>query len=199
MLGRTTELDVLNIFKDCEALLEGHFLLSSGRHSGTYLEKARVLQFPAHVQRLCSELARRFDSDQVSVVVSPTTPGIILGYEVGRQLDRRAIFAEREEGQRVLRRGFRIAEGESALVIDDILTTGGSVKEVVDLVRAAGGHVLGVGVLVDRSGGSVDLGVRTEALLRMDVESYHPAECPLCEKGIPLESPGSRHLAGGQP
>ncbi|HEY3281000.1 MAG TPA: orotate phosphoribosyltransferase [Armatimonadota bacterium] len=195
MLGKTTDLDVLEIFRDCGALLEGHFLLSSGRHSPTYFEKAQVLQFPAHVQHLCAELARRFRPELISVVVSPTTPGILLGYEMGRQLDRRAIFAEREEGKRVLRRGFHITEGEAVLVVDDIQTTGLSVREVMELVREQGGEVVGVALLVDRSNGAVDLGVRTEVLLKMDVVSWEPAECPLCKEGVPLEAPGSRHLS----
>lgn len=186
--------EVLAIFRESGALLSGHFLLASGAHSGTYLEKFQVLQYPQHVERLCRELAERFRADRPSVVVGPTTGGVLLAYEVAKCLGVRSIFAEREGDRRALRRGFRIDPGEPTLVVDDILSTGGSVRDVVELVREHGGRLIGVGVLVDRSGASPSFDARLEALATVSIERYPADACPLCAQGLPLVEPG-----GGSP
>lgn len=186
--------DILQIFRDCGAVLHGHFRLSSGKHSDTYFEKFQVLQHPQYVQHLCGELAARFRDEHVDVVVGPTTGGVIIAYEVARQLGTRAIYAEREGDKRVLRRGFTLHEGERVLVVDDILTTGGSVREVLEMLEPYRVHLVGIGILVDRTGGQVDLGTRTESLLQMVVEAWQPEECPLCQRGAPITEPGSRFL-----
>lgn len=190
-----TESEILAIFEEHGALLTGHFLLSSGLHSSRYCEKFAVLQQPQVTERLCRELARRFSGQGIEVVVGPLTGGLLIAHEVGKALGVRALFTEREEGRMCLRRGFSLSPGERALVVDDVVTTGGSVREVITAVQEAGGSVVGVGLLVDRSGGSVDFGVPCEALLRLDArrESYRPDECPLCREGIPFTARGSRY------
>ncbi len=185
---------VVGIFRDCGAVLHGHFRLSSGKHSDTYFEKFQVLQHPHYVQQLCGELAKRFRDKRIDVVVGPTTGGVIIAYEVARQLGTRALYAEREGDKRVLRRGFTLREGERVLVVDDILTTGGSVREVLEMLEPYRVQLVGVGILVDRTGGQVDLGVRTETLLRLKVQAWQPEECPLCQRGEPIIEPGSRFL-----
>ncbi|BDI30716.1 orotate phosphoribosyltransferase [Capsulimonas corticalis] len=186
----------LEIFKESGALLEGHFLLASGYHSATYLEKFQVLQYPQHVERLCREIAERFKDKNVELVVGPTTGGMLLAYEVAKHLGTRSIFAERgDDGQgRVLRRGFHINPGERVLVVDDILTTGGSVRDTIDAVRLHGGELMGVAVLADRSGGKTQFGVPLEALLTLDVEKFAPDALPEWLAAIPLTERGSSHL-----
>ncbi|HEX8236011.1 MAG TPA: orotate phosphoribosyltransferase [Abditibacteriaceae bacterium] len=183
------------LFVQSGALLEGHFLLASGRHSARYIEKFRILEQPRITSRLCEELARRFADQNVQCVVGPVTGGIILAFEVGRQLGCRAVYAERDEDGRgfTLRRGFRLEPGERVLVVEDIVTTGGSALKVVELVRGAGAEVVGVGLLCDRSGGNVNFGVPVEALLQLDIQSYAPDEVPpeLIEKYGPAVKPGS--------
>jgi len=187
--------EALQIFKDAGALLEGHFLLASGYHSATYLEKFQVLQFPRYVERLCAELARRFAEDDVQVVLGPTTGGVLLAYEVAKNLGTRGIFAERgDDGKgRVLRRGFEIREGERVLVVDDILTTGDSVRDTLEVVEGSGAILMGVGVLADRSGGTTDFGVPLEALLTLNVEKFAPDAVPDWLQAIPLTERGSTH------
>ncbi len=191
--------EVLAIFRECGALLEGHFLLTSGQHSPRYLEKFQVLQHPRHVERLCREMAERFRDTGASVVVGPTTGGVLLAYEVAKGLGARSIFAERGAEAngassggpaRVLRRGFRIEPGEPTLVVDDIMSTGGSVQDVVDLVRAAGGRLVGVGVLVDRTGAALDFGAPFKPLASVTIDRYPADTCPLCAAGVPLSEPG---------
>jgi orotate phosphoribosyltransferase len=186
--------DVLHIFQEAGALLHGHFLLTSGLHSDTYMEKFQVMQYPQHTEALCGELARRFAEDQIDVVVGPVTGGIILAYETARQLGARAIFTERENGRMTLRRGFAVESGERILIVEDIVTTGGSVLEVIETLRETEGELVGIGLLVDRSGGQVDFGLRTEALLRLQIDAWRPEECPLCAQGQPLTQRGSRRL-----
>jgi orotate phosphoribosyltransferase len=187
---------LLSIFRDSEALLEGHFLLTSGLHSDRYFQCARVLQFPHYTELLCGEIAHQFRPAGIEVVVAPALGGIVVGQEVGRQLRARTLFAERKEGAMELRRGFRIAPGENVLVCEDVVTTGGSVAEVIALVRKAGGKIAGVAYIVDRSGGKVrfprDPGGAQFSLATMDVVAYTPEKCPLCAKGIPVVKPGSR-------
>jgi orotate phosphoribosyltransferase len=188
-----TNEQALQLFIDSGAYLEGHFELTSGRHSGVYLEKFQVLQWPKYTEQLCRELAERFRDTEIDVVVGPVTGGVVLAYEVGKNLGTRGIFTERENGKMALRRGFKVA-GEKVLIVEDVVTTGGSVFEVIDAVKEAGGEVVGVGYLVDRSGGKVDFGVKQIPLLKVDVESFEPSECPLCAKGMPITKRGSRKL-----
>ena len=142
-----------------------------------------VLQHPKYTEKLCQEIARRYENDNVELVVGPVTGGILLAHEVGKALGTRAIFTERDNGKMTLKRGFHIEPGTRVLVVEDIVTTGGSVKEVMEVVQEKGGELVGVGLLVDRSGGKVDFGIRTEALLHLNVETYDPNSCPLCAEG----------------
>lgn len=190
-----TREEALEIFKKSNALLSGHFKLTSGRHSGQYMQCAQVLQYPEYAGQLCADLAKKFADTKIDVVVGPAMGGIIVSYEVGRALGVKTIFTEREQGTMSLRRGFVIDPGEKVLVVEDVVTTGGSVREVMDIVREKGGEVVGVGVLVDRSGGKADFGVRTEAALKIEIESYEPEECPICKQGLPLVKPGSRQVS----
>lgn len=188
--------DVLELFERAGAILQGHFQLTSGRHSGTYLEKFQVLQSPERTAALCSLIAERFADDGVTLVAGPTTGGIILAYETARQLNLRygqervrGIFAERAAGGegRVFGRGFAIRPGERTLVVDDILTTGGSIRDVIRAVQEAGAEPLGVGVLVDRSGGTVDFGLPLFGCLSLQIDTFPPEDCPLCRQGLPLK------------
>ncbi len=183
---------VLDIFRKSNALLEGHFRLTSGRHSDRYMQCAQVLQYPDYTAQLCGEIVEAFRGEQVDVVIGPAMGGIIVAYEVGRQLGVRTIFTERENGAMTLRRSFNIAPGERVLVVEDVVTTGGSVMEVIKVVQEQGGTLVGVGVLVDRSNGQVDFGVQTKAVLSMEVVSWEAEECPMCKQGLPVVKPGSR-------
>ncbi len=189
-----TREEAVKIFTDAKALLTGHFRLTSGRHSGQYMQCAQVLQYPQYAAQLCAALAGKFAGIQIDLVVGPALGGIIVAYEVGRTLGVKTFFTEREQGVMSLRRGFTINPGEKVLVVEDVITTGGSVNEVIRVVREKGGEVAGVGVLVDRSSGKIDFGVRTESILQMKIESYDPEECPLCKQGLPLVKPGSRQV-----
>ncbi|MCL5256452.1 MAG: orotate phosphoribosyltransferase [Chloroflexi bacterium] len=184
--------EVMGILKATGAVKEGHFQLASGRHSGMYVEKFMVLQYPQYTELLCKGIAEHFQPQSIEVVAGPTTGGIILSYETARQLGTRGIFAEREEsGGRRFRRGFDIRPGERVLIVDDILTTGGSVREVVEAVERLQGTIVGIGVLVDRSNGAVDFGYPLYPLLTLNIETWQPSECPLCRQGIPLVKPGT--------
>lgn len=184
------EKEVMQMLEETSAVLHGHFLLTSGLHSPMYVEKFNVLQHPLYTERLCKEIARRYENDKVELVVGPMTGGILLAHEVGKALGTRAIFTERVDGKMTLRRGFQIPAGTRVLVVEDIVTTGGSVKEVMEVVKECRGILVGVGLLVDRSGGKVNFGVRTEALLHLNVETFDPAQCPLCAKGVPFTKRG---------
>lgn len=184
------EKDVMKMLEETQAVLHGHFLLTSGLHSPMYVEKFNVLQHPKYTEKLCQEIARRYENDNVEMVVGPVTGGILLAHEVGKALGTRAIFTERENGKMTLKRGFHIEPGTRVLVVEDIVTTGGSVREVMEVVKEYGGELVGVGLLVDRSGGKVDFGIRTEALLHLSVETFDPNNCPLCAKGIPFTKRG---------
>jgi orotate phosphoribosyltransferase len=187
-----TAQEIEGIFRETGAMLTGHFLLTSGLHSDRYFQCAMVLQYPNHTEILCRELARRFVGLGVTTVVGPAVGGIIVSYELGRALGVRSLFTERENGIMRLRRGFAIEPGEKVLVVEDVITTGGSVRETIDALREMGGDVAGVGVLVDRSNGSIDFGVKTEALLVTEAVTYQPDNCPLCREGLPAIKPGSR-------
>ncbi len=183
--------NVEEIFEQAGAILKGHFLLASGLHSPVYWEKFQVLQFPEYTQQLCSMIAQHFRPMDIQLVAGPTTGGVILAFEVAKQLGVRGIFAEKEGNQgRVFRRGFNIDPNERILVVDDILTTGSSVREVLAAVTNQGGRVVGVGVLVDRSDKPVDFGVPLFSCLRRLTPTYSPANCPLCTAGTPLVKPG---------
>ena len=189
MTGEASRDEAERLLREAGAVLEGHFQLSSGRHSGLYVEKFRLLERPPQTESLCHMIAdwsARHISPQL--VAGPTTGGIIISYEVARILGLRSIFAERDEesGSRSFQRGFSIAPGERVLVVDDVLTTGGSVRDVLDAVRDLGGEVIGVGVLIDRAGGEVDFGVPFFACLALDLPTYAPTDCPLCKQGVPL-------------
>jgi len=173
------------------AVLNGHFLLTSGLHSPVYWEKFRVLQFPAFTEKLCAMIAERFRGDNIDVVAGPTTGGVILAHEAARQLGVPGIYAEKEGEERVFRRGMTLEKGARVLVVDDILTTGGSVHEVIAAVKKAGGTVAGVAVLVDRSAGDIDFGAPLFSCHRAETVTYKPEDCPLCRQGLPLVKPGS--------
>lgn len=184
--------ELLDIFKSTGALLDGHFRLTSGRHSNTYFQCAKVLQHPEHLGTVCSMIARHFSGKGVETVISPAIGGIVVGTEVGRQIGVKTIFAERKDGAMTIRRGFTLEPNERVLVIEDVITTGGSVAEVIALVKEAGATLVGVGSVVDRSNGRVRLADDQISVLSMEVISYTPEECPLCKENVPIDAPGSR-------
>ena len=183
---------ILEIFRETKALLEGHFQLTSGMHSPQYFQCARVLQFPKYLHLLSGEIARHFEYNEVEVVLSPAIGGIVVGTEVGRMLGARTIFAERKDGKMELRRGFEILPGERVLVVEDVVTTGGSTKEVIDLVNLAKGYLVGTGCIVDRSNGKVQFDTKQFAVLQMEVITHQPTDCPMCKSGSAAVKPGSR-------
>ena len=187
-----TREEILDIFRQTGVMLEGHFLLTSGRHSNRYMQCAKLFQYPDISEKFAKLLAEKFSG--VDLVAGPAVGGIILAYEVSRQMKVPNIFAERENGVMALRRGFAVPQGARVLVVEDVVTTGGSVKEVIELVRKLGSEVAGVGSIVDRSNGAVDFGVPFHAVLSMEVVSYPAEDCPLCREGTPAIKPGSRSL-----
>lgn len=188
------EQNILEIFLKTNALLNGHFLLTSARHSNQYFQCAQVLQYPEYNEIICSKIAENFKDTEIDVVISPAIGGIIVGQEVARLLGKKSIFAEREDKSLTLRRGFQIEEEKKYLVCEDVVTTGGSVFEVMDIIRDNGGIIAGVGYIVDRSNGTVKFGVPQFSTLQLEVVSYLPEECPLCKQNIPAIKPGSRKI-----
>lgn len=184
--------EVLKIFEESGALLKGHFRLTSGKHSNRYMQCAKVLQYPQHAARLGEELAQSWKDQDIDVVIGPAMGGVLVAHEVGRALGTKVLFTERENGVMTLRRGFELNPGQKVLVVEDVITTGGSVKEVLEVVRKLGAEPVGVGVLVDRSGGKVDFGLPHVSLLKLQIETFEPESCPLCAEGIPAIKPGSR-------
>jgi orotate phosphoribosyltransferase len=183
--------NVLEIFKTAGAIKEGHFLLASGLHSPVYWEKFRILQYPHLTEQLCRLIAQHFKEQEIDVVAGPTTGGIILAFETARELGVRSIFAEKEGGLRVFRRDFQISPDEHVLVVDDILTTGSSIRETINAVQKAGGILIGIGILVDRSEKDTDFGAPLFSCLRAPTTVYSPQECPLCAAHVPLVKPGA--------
>jgi orotate phosphoribosyltransferase len=186
--------ELLQIFRQTNALLEGHFLLTSGLHSPHYFQCAKVLQYPKYLHLFAGELAKHFEYSEIELVISPAIGGIVVGTEVGRMLDVRTIFAERENGVMTLRRGFEVKKGERVLIVEDVVTTGGSVNEILQLAKKAHAKLAGVGYIVDRSNGKTTFSAKTFSVLQMDVVTYAPDACPLCKEGTPAVKPGSRGL-----
>jgi orotate phosphoribosyltransferase len=188
--------EVMRKFEEAGAIQKGHFKLTSGVHSDIYIQCAQVMQYPEFMNNLCSELGKKFRGNNVDVIVGPAVGAIIMAHVMARILGPwvRAIFTERENGKMTLRRSFKIKKGEKVLVVEDVTTTGSSVKEVIAIVKERQGKVVGVGALIDRSGGKIDFGVKTQSLLTLDIKTYLPEVCPLCKKGIPAVKPGSRDL-----
>lgn len=187
-----TENDILETFRTHSALLEGHFILSSGLHSDRYVQCALVLQNPRVAEQLCSQLAGQLRHLGASVVAAPALGGVLVAHEVARALGVRALFTERQDGVMTLRRGFSLEQGEPTLVVEDVITTGLSTRETIQCIEQSGGTVVGAGALIDRSGGTADLGLPKAALITLKIQNYKPAECPLCQAGIPAVKPGSR-------
>jgi orotate phosphoribosyltransferase len=183
---------VLEIFRTHKALLEGHFILSSGLHSDRYIQCALVLQHPQVAEQLCSMLAEKFKHLSAAAVVAPALGGVLVAHEVARALGVRSLFTERQDGGMRFRRGFTLEASEPVLVVEDVITTGLSTRETMSCVEQGGARVIGAGALIDRSGGAVDLGVPKGALVTLSVRNYSPSECPLCKAGIPAIKPGSR-------
>ena len=187
-----TEQEIRDILVKTNAIMDGHFLLTSGLHSPHYVEKFNVLQHPKYTEQLCQAMAEKFKDANIETVVGPVTGGVILAHETGKALGARAIFTERVDGKMTFRRGFSLHEGERVLIVEDIVTTGGSIKEVIDVVKSYGAIPVAVSMLVDRSGGKADFGdVPATALLKMNVETYKPEDCPLCKNNVPITKRGS--------
>ncbi len=190
-----TNADALQLFEDAGALLSGHFRLSSGLHSDAYLEKFRLVERPDLLTTLCQTIANKFKDDNIEIVLGPTTAGIILAYDVARYLGVEARYAETEGTERKLRRGQVLDPSTRVLVVDDILTTGKAIRECLDVINRHEAVLAGVGVLGDRSGGSVQFGARLEAALTMKVETWTEEDCPQCKAGVPIYQPGTRNLS----
>lgn len=188
-----TEEGILDILKDAGVLLEGHFLLTSGKHSDRYLQCAKIFQDTKYSEVLCKDLAQKFKDNEIDLVVGPAVGAVIMAYEVSRQLGVRNFFTERDNnGKMTLRRNFEIKKGERVLVVEDVVTTGGSVKEVLELLKESDAEVVGVGSIVDRTGGKIDFGYPYKSVLSVDVLAYEASDCPLCKEGLPIVKPGSR-------
>ncbi len=192
----SNEKRVIEIFKETDVLLDGHFLLTSGRHSNQYMQCAKILQYPNFTQELMGMLADKYKDDKIDYVLAPAVGGIIIGYELARQLGAKNMFAERDEdGSMVFRRGFELPKGARVVVAEDVITTGGSVQEVIDIAKEAGAEIVGVAVLVDRSNGTADFDTRLDCALVAKVESWEKDECPICKEGKEeLVKPGSRKI-----
>jgi len=184
--------ELLDLFRRSGALLDGHFRLSSGLHSTGYLQCALVLQDPRRAERLGQAIASQVRALGPTVVLSPALGGVVIGHEVARALGVHALFAERQDGVLMLRRGFTLSESDRVLIVEDVLTTGGSTRETMRVAAGAGGHVVGAAAIVDRSGGTASFEVPFHALLAVDLPTYQPDACPLCAKGVPVVKPGSR-------
>jgi orotate phosphoribosyltransferase len=183
---------ILQVFEDCGALLKGHFLLSSGLHSSQYLQCARVLENPQISEKLSRALAENFKDDKITAVLAPAIGGSIISYELARILGARALFAEREAARMHLRRGFSLSSRDKVLICEDVITTGGSVKQIMELAESADAQIVAVCALADRSQSKIDFGVRCISLLKLEIKNYPAQDCPLCKQGIKLVKPGGR-------
>lgn len=184
----------IKIFEETGLMQKGHFLLTSGRHSDTYMQCARLFEHPKHSETIAKDIAEAFADDNITMVIGPAMGGIILSYEVSRALGVTNVFAERVDGAMTLRRGFAMGKGDNVLIVEDVITTGGSVFEVIDVVVATGANIAGVGLVVDRSNGKIEFGYKKHAVVTMEVISYSSTECPLCRDNIPFVKPGSRNI-----
>ena len=191
-----TQKRVMEILQEAGVLLEGHFKLTSGRHSNKYLQCAKIFRNTKYSEELCAALAEQYQNDNVQIVIGPAMGAVQMAYEVSRPLHCENFFTERDEnGKMTLRRGFAVNPGDRVLVVEDVVTPGGSVREVIDLVKEAGGIVVGVGSIVDRTGGKIDFGVPFRSVISVDVQSWEPENCPLCKAGAPAPvKPGSRKI-----
>ncbi|MEW6621927.1 MAG: orotate phosphoribosyltransferase [Bacillota bacterium] len=187
-----TREEIIEILERTNSLKTGHFILSSGLHSSRYVQCALVLSYPWEAEKLCRDLAEKFSGMDIDIVVGPALGGVVVAYELARALNVQGIFSERQDGKMALRRGFEIKAGQKVLVVEDVVTTGGSAKEVIELVKEAGGEVAAVASIIDRSGGQADFGVPFKSLLELDIPTYKPEVCPLCKEGSLAEKPGSR-------
>jgi len=186
--------EILDIFRNTGALLDGHFILTSGRHSSSYFQCARVLQYPKHLTHFARMIAEHYKGTKIETVISPAIGGVVLGTEVGRLLNAQTIFAERKDGEMCIRRGFEIEPGQNILVVEDVITTGGSVKEVMDQVINQEGNIVGVGVMVDRSNGTVSLHENQFSIIALEATSYESDEVPDSLSAMPVQKPGSRDI-----
>ena len=185
---------IINIFKNTGALLDGQFVLTSGRHSSSYFQCAKVLKHPKYLTLFAELIAKHFEKEKIDLVISPAIGGVVLGTEVGRILNARTIFAERKDGDMCIRRGFKIDKGENILIVEDVITTGGSVREVMDQVIKHKGLISGVGVMVDRSNGLVVLHPNQFSIIALEANSYSPDKVPESLSAIPVQQPGSRNI-----
>ncbi len=181
--------EIIEMLKNTGVIMEGHYLLTSGRHSARFLQCSQLLQYPGCAEKICRAMAEPYLDKGVETVIGPAMGGVILSYETARFIGSRAIFTEPSEGKMVLRRGFRIKQGEKMLVVEDAVSTGGSVRKVIDIIKAHDAETVGVAIMIDRTAGKIDLGVPVTALLSMNIESYPAEDCPLCHEGIPLQKP----------
>lgn len=182
-------------FKECDALLEGHFILSSGLHSSKYIQCARALEFPSDASRFGKSLASLFAGHQITTVASPAIGGLVIGYAVAEALNTRFIWTERQNGEMTLRRGFELKKNERILVVEDVITTGGSTKECIAALRSNGGNVVAAASIIDRSNGQAEVGVPRSSLANIDVPTFLPSECPMCAAGDEAVKPGSREVS----
>lgn len=187
------ESGIIDIFKNTGALLTGHFKLSSGLHSGQYLQCALVLQYPEYARKLGEGIADKFRDKDISCVAGPALGGIIIAHEVAKALKARCIFGERENGKMTLRRGFRLDSQDKVLIVEDVITTGSSIRDLMDAVKMNGAEIVGIGAIVDRSSEKIDFGCDIHPLIKFDIKTFIPDECPLCKENIPLTKPGSRN------
>jgi len=187
------ENEIIHMLKETGALLTGHFKLSSGLHSGQYFQYALVLQYPEYAQKLGEGIADNFRDRNITCVAGPALGGIIIAHEVARALKTRCIFGERgEDGKMTLRRGFKLEPQDKVLIVEDVITTGGSIKELINVVKASSAAIVGIGAVADRSSEKIDFGCEAKALIKLEAEAFEPAECPLCKKGVTVVKPGSR-------
>lgn len=187
-----TNNEIIKIFEETEGILNGHFQLASGRHSDTYMQCAKLFMYPDKSQLLCAALAKKLGNIAIDTVASPAVGGVIMGYQMAMELKKPNIFFERINGEMTLRRGFSVGKNQKFLVVEDVVTTGGSVREVIRLIEEMGGEVAAVASIVDRSNGKTDFGKPYFSLLSMEIVSYEPGDCPLCKKGIEVVKPGTK-------